>query len=98
MDGTNYPDVVALNCASAALSLSNIPWNGPVGAARVGYSKTKKEFIINPTRKELSESTLNLVVAGTKSQLTVMLEAEASNLNKGIYLLLSLTLCLTSCQ
>ena len=86
VDGTNFPDVLALNCASAALSLSNIPWNGPIGAARVGYSKSRKEFITNPTRKELSESSLNLVLAGTKSKLTVMLEAEASNVNKELFI------------
>ena len=86
VDGTNFPDVIALNCASAALSLSSIPWNGPIGACRVGYSNSKKEFIINPTRKELVDSSLNLIVAGTKSKLTVMLEAEASNLDKGIFL------------
>ena len=48
----------------------------------MGYSNAKKQFIINPSRKELSDSSLNLVVAGTKSKLTVMLEAESSNLEK----------------
>ena len=65
--------------------MSNIPWNGPIGATRVGYSNAKKQFIINPTRKELSDSSLNLIVTGTKSKLTVMLEAEASNLDKELF-------------
>ena len=52
----------------------------------MGYLNGKKRFIINPTRKELSDSSLNLVVAGTKSKLTVMLEAEASNLDKELFI------------
>ena len=86
MDGTQFPDVVALNSASAALSLSDIPWNGPVGAVRVGYSPNLNEFIINPSRKQLSESSLNLLVTGTKTKLTVMLEAEASNIDASMFL------------
>ena len=86
MDGTQFPDVVALNSASAALSLSDIPWNGPVGAVRVGYSANLNEFIVNPSRKQLSESSLNLLVTGTKTKLTVMLEAEASNIDASMFL------------
>ena len=84
VDGLNFPDIVALNAASAALSVSNIPWNGPIGAVRVGYCNG--EFLINPVRKEMASSSLNLVVAGTKTKLTVMLEAEASNLDKELFL------------
>ena len=85
MDGTNLPDIIALNSASAALSLSDIPWNGPIGAVRVGYSSKNQQFIINPNRKELSQSSLNLVLAGTRSKLTVMLEAEGSNFDKSLF-------------
>ncbi|KAF6105559.1 polyribonucleotide nucleotidyltransferase 1 [Phyllostomus discolor] len=62
VDGVNEPDVLAINGASLALSLSDIPWNGPIGAVRVGI--IDGECVINPTRKEISSSTLNLVVAG----------------------------------
>jgi polyribonucleotide nucleotidyltransferase len=57
------PDIVALIGTSAALSLSGIPFNGPIGAARVGY--IDGNYILNPTTEELPESKLDLVVAGT---------------------------------
>lgn len=82
VDGSQFPDIVALNSASAALAFSPIPWNGPIGAVRVGYHNN--QFIINPTRKE--NSSLNLIVAGTPDKLTVMLEAEASNLDKNKFI------------
>ena len=53
IDGTNLPDVIALNAASASLAFSNIPWNGPVGAVRVGHTP-ESGFIVNPTRHELT--------------------------------------------
>lgn len=77
MDSVNNPDVLSINAASAALSVSDIPWNGPVGAVRVGLIDS--EVIINPTRKELQMSALNLVVSATKHNLVVMLEANANN-------------------
>ena len=77
VDGVNIPDIVSINAASAALTLSDIPWNGPVGAVRVGL--IDNEVIINPTRKELSQSALNLVVSATRHNLVVMLEAAADN-------------------
>ncbi|KAL7855514.1 hypothetical protein AOLI_G00191180 [Acnodon oligacanthus] len=77
VDGVNDPDVLAINGASAALALSDIPWNGPVGAVRIGL--VDGEFIVNPTRKEMSSSTLNLVVAGAPSSQVVMMEAAAEN-------------------
>lgn len=83
VDGTNDPDVVALNAASAALAMSDIPWNGPVGAVRVGCLEDNR-LVINPTRKERMDSSLNLVVAGTEAKLTVMLEAEAGNIDRGL--------------
>lgn len=75
VDGVNSPDIISINAASAALSLSDIPWNGPVGAVRVGI--IENEIIINPTRKELQLSGLNLIVAATKRNLVVMLEGHA---------------------
>ncbi|XP_051507139.1 polyribonucleotide nucleotidyltransferase 1, mitochondrial [Myxocyprinus asiaticus] len=76
-DGVNDPDVVAINGASAALALSDIPWNGPIGAVRIGL--VDGEFIVNPTRSQMNISALNLVVAGAASSHVVMMEAAAEN-------------------
>ncbi|XP_075606012.1 polyribonucleotide nucleotidyltransferase 1, mitochondrial [Balearica regulorum gibbericeps] len=78
VDGVNDPDVLAINGASAALALSDIPWNGPIGAVRVGL--VDGETIINPTRKQMLSSALNLVVAGAPQSQVVMLEATAENI------------------
>lgn len=78
VDGVFDPDILSINAASAALSLSNIPWNGPVGAVRVGF--VSNEIVINPTRKDLSQSALNLVVVATAHNLVVMLEGFAENI------------------
>nr|XP_031531446.1 polyribonucleotide nucleotidyltransferase 1, mitochondrial [Vicugna pacos] len=78
VDGVNEPDVLAINGASVALSLSDIPWNGPIGAVRIGM--IDGECIVNPTRKEMSSSTLNLIVAGAPKSQIVMLEASAENI------------------
>ncbi|NXL12612.1 PNPT1 nucleotidyltransferase, partial [Mesembrinibis cayennensis] len=78
VDGVNDPDVLAINGASAALALSDIPWNGPIGAVRVGL--VDGEAIINPTRKQMTSSALNLVVAGAPQNQVVMLEATAENI------------------
>ncbi|XP_072391010.1 polyribonucleotide nucleotidyltransferase 1, mitochondrial [Diabrotica undecimpunctata] len=75
VDGVNNPDILAINAASAALSLSDIPWNGPIGAVRVGF--IDNELIINPTRRELQASSLNLVVSAMRKSLVVMLEGNA---------------------
>lgn len=77
VDGVNDPDVLAINAASAALALSDIPWNGPIGAVRVGL--VDGELLINPTRAEMSSSTLNLIVSGGPSSQVVMIEASAEN-------------------
>ncbi|XP_015217967.2 polyribonucleotide nucleotidyltransferase 1, mitochondrial [Lepisosteus oculatus] len=77
VDGVNDPDVLAINGASAALALSDIPWNGPIGAVRVGL--VDGQFLVNPTRKEMASSTLNLVVAGGPHSQVVMMEASAEN-------------------
>lgn len=71
------PDIPALIGASAALALSGIPFQGPIGAARVGY--IDNEFVLNPTQEELEISDLDLVVAGTRSSV-LMVESEANQL------------------
>jgi polyribonucleotide nucleotidyltransferase len=68
------PDIVALNGAAAALAISDIPFNGPVAAVRVG--KIDGQLVVNPTNSQLKESTLNLTVAGAPQGL-VMVEAGA---------------------
>jgi polyribonucleotide nucleotidyltransferase len=82
-DQENLPDILALIGASAALSISNIPFEGPVGAVRVGY--LGKEFLINPTFSQLQESLIDLVVAGTKGAV-VMVEAGAKEASKELIL------------
>ncbi|CAG6016590.1 unnamed protein product [Menidia menidia] len=64
--------------ASAALALSDIPWNGPIGAVRVGM--VNGELLVNPTRTEMTSSSLNLIVAGAPSSQVVMIEASAENI------------------
>ncbi|XP_063627849.1 polyribonucleotide nucleotidyltransferase 1, mitochondrial [Cydia splendana] len=78
VDSTNPPETVAINAASAALALSDVPWNGPIGAVRLGLIDS--EVIINPTRKDLQTSQLNLVVAATSQNLVVMLEGSANDI------------------
>uniref|UniRef100_A0A803SXA5 polyribonucleotide nucleotidyltransferase n=1 Tax=Anolis carolinensis TaxID=28377 RepID=A0A803SXA5_ANOCA len=77
VDGVNDPEVLAINGASAALTLSDIPWNGPIGAVRVGL--IDGEVVVNPTRKEMSSSTLDLIVSSAPRSQVVMLEAAAEN-------------------
>src|SRR5271157_4064453 len=73
-DTTNDPDVAGINGASVALSVSDIPFHGPVGAVRVG--RVNGEFVINPTYDEQREGTLNLMVVGTADGI-VMIESGA---------------------
>src|SRR5690606_13605493 len=68
------PDIPAMLGASAALALSGVPFNGPIGAAKVGYKDG--QYILNPTNSQLKESQLDLVVAGT-SEAVLMVESEA---------------------
>jgi polyribonucleotide nucleotidyltransferase len=82
-DLENDPDVVALVAASAALTLSGIPFFGPVGAARVGY--VNGEYVLNPTVSERAESRLDLVLAGT-TEGVLMVESEAGELSEEIML------------
>ena len=77
------PDIVAMIGTSCALALSGIPFQGPIGAARVGY--INGEYVLNPERQQLAESELDLVVAGTKDAV-LMVESEASGLSEEIML------------
>ena len=74
------PDIAAMIGTSAALSISGIPFNGPIGAARVGFSE-EQGYLLNPTYSELEESSLDMVVAGTKDAV-LMVESEAGELSE----------------
>ena len=78
-DKNRDPDIAALIGTSAALSISGIPFNGPIGAARVGYKDGM--YILNPSYSELAESALDLVVAGTEPAV-LMVESEAQELSE----------------
>ncbi|RMF09005.1 MAG: polyribonucleotide nucleotidyltransferase [Alphaproteobacteria bacterium] len=82
-DLENDPDIVAMIGASAALTLSGIPFFGPIGAAKVGYKDG--EYILNPRTPELAESALELVVAGT-GDAVLMVESEARELPEDVML------------
>ncbi len=78
------PDIPAMIGASAALMLSGVPFNGPIGAARVGY--VDGQYVLNPTKTELeTQSALNLVVAGTEAAV-LMVESEAAELSEEVML------------
>jgi len=77
------PDIAAMIGASAALSIAGIPFNGPVGAARVGY--IDGQYVLNPTATQLKTSQLDLVVAGTETAV-LMVESEAKQLSEEIML------------
>ena len=74
-------DILAMIGASAALAISGVPFNGPIGAARVGYKDGI--YLLNPSRKDLEQSQLDLVVAGTKDAI-LMVESEAKELSEDI--------------
>jgi polyribonucleotide nucleotidyltransferase len=76
-------DIPAMIGSSAALALSGVPFNGPIGAARVGYKDG--QYLLNPTARELNESALHLVVAGTKDGV-MMVESEADRLSEEVML------------
>lgn len=77
------PDIPAMIGASAALAISGIPFNGPLGAARVGY--VDGSYVLNPSKKQLLTSSLDLVVAGTESAV-LMVESEAAELPEEVML------------
>src|SRR5438067_2319420 len=78
-DGENEPDVLALIAASAALTISGVPFMGPIGGARVGFKDG--EYILNPSPEQQKESALDLIVAGTPAAV-MMVESEASELSE----------------
>jgi polyribonucleotide nucleotidyltransferase len=78
-DGENEPDVLAMIAASAALTLSGLPFLGPIGAARVGY--IDGDYVLNPTKDQLAASRLDLMVAGTGNAV-MMVESEAEELTE----------------
>ncbi|HEX8365435.1 MAG TPA: polyribonucleotide nucleotidyltransferase [Allosphingosinicella sp.] len=82
-DGENEPDVVAMVAASAALTLSGIPFMGPIAAARVGYEDG--EYILNPSQEQIQSGELDLVVAGTHNAV-MMVESEAKELSEDVML------------
>ena len=83
-DGENDPDIVSMIAVSAALTLSGVPFMGPIAAARVGY--INDEYILNPTKEQLDEDCkLDLVVAGTDSAV-LMVESEAKELSEEVML------------
>ena len=77
------PDMISMLGVSAALSISGVPFNGPIGGARVGY--TDGEYTLNPTYSELKNSDLDMVVAGT-NEAVLMVESEASELSEEVML------------
>ena len=80
-DGENPLDILAINAASAAIMISDIPWGGPVGAVRVG--QLDGEFVINPTFSEIDASDLDLRIAGTKDAI-LMVECGANEIPEDV--------------
>ncbi len=78
-DNENEADVLSIIASSAALAISGLPFQGPVAASRVGF--IKDNFVLNPSKEQLKESKLDLVVAGTKDAV-LMVESEASGLTE----------------
>ncbi len=75
IDGENEADILAVNAASAALAISDIPYDGPIGSVRVG--KISGAYVLNPSRAQLESSTLDLIVSGTEKHI-IMVEAGAN--------------------
>ncbi len=82
-DGEHDPDVLGTIAASAAVSLSEIPFHGPVGSVRIGM--IEGEYIVNPTYKQLEESLLDIVVSGTEDSI-IMVEGEAKEVSEDLFL------------
>jgi len=80
-DGENPLDILAINAASAAVTISDIPWAGPVGAVRIG--RIDGEFVVNPTFAEINESDIDLRVAGTRDAI-LMVEAGAKEVSEEV--------------
>src|SRR6201747_377235 len=82
-DLENDPDILAMVATSAALTISGVPFMGPIAGARVGYLDGK--FVVNPTLEQTEQSTLDLIVAGTKEGV-LMVESEAKELAEDVML------------
>ncbi|WP_293876571.1 polyribonucleotide nucleotidyltransferase [Sphingomonas sp. UBA978] len=82
-DGENEPDLLAMIAASAAMTLSGVPFMGPIGAARVGYQNG--EYILNPSDTQVAEGELDLMVAATHDAV-MMVESEAKELSEDVML------------
>src|SRR5476651_1375124 len=82
-DGENDPDILAINGASAALTVSDIPFAGPIGAVRVG--RVNGQFVANPTHVEREQSDLDLVYVGTENDV-IMIEGAANELPEAEFL------------
>jgi polyribonucleotide nucleotidyltransferase len=82
-DGEHDPDVLGTIASSAALAVSEIPFHGPVGSVRIGM--IDGEYIVNPTYKQLEESLLDIVVAGTEDSI-IMVEGEAKEVSEDVFL------------
>ncbi|MGC8742689.1 MAG: polyribonucleotide nucleotidyltransferase [Verrucomicrobiia bacterium] len=78
-DGENDPDILSVNGASAALMISDIPWEGPIGAVRIG--RVDGKFVINPTHSELEKSDLDLIYVGNETDL-IMFEGAAKEISE----------------
>ena len=78
-DNENEADILAIIASSAALAISGLPFKGPIAASRVGF--IDNNYVLNPSKKQLKDSKLDLVVAGTKDAV-LMVESEASNLTE----------------
>lgn len=76
-DSVHHLDIMSVNAASAALTISDVPWDGPVGAVRVGY--IDGQFVADPTIPEMAESSLDLRIAGTRDAI-IMVEAAANEI------------------
>src|SRR3990172_2810146 len=88
VDGENEPDILGIIATSAALAISPIPWNGPIGSVRVGYVPSpngESGFFLNPGLKELAFSELDLVVSATKEKV-IMLEAGANQIKEETFI------------
>ena len=87
VDGENEADILAVNTVSAAIAISKIPWNGPIGAIRMGYVPERPGetggFIANPTSSEIALSDLDIIISQTQEK-TVMIEAGASQVSEEV--------------
>jgi polyribonucleotide nucleotidyltransferase len=81
LDKENPPDVVAMLAASAAMSIADVPFNGPIGGARVGF--VDDEYVLNPSFADMPNSDLDMVVAGTESAV-LMVESDANELSEDL--------------